>query len=285
MQSIYRHIHRGFVVLAVLSAALSASAQSSLSSDSAFTQQAMELRARVTFTKSLPKGFSLSLRQDFRARMLENTRAAMAADAPVFHEQPYIRRLYTTFTVGYQPIEYLSIKGSYVLRVLGDKWHREPQDYLRHRAIVVLTGQYRYRSWKFALCEQLDVDCRTDSVNPLESRKVELTLRHILQADYSFAGSPWQLKTKLELHNTLNQPTAYLNSCVPDGHYGQYLSSVRAEIGVRWKLSDMHALTLSYCYRWDYSRDMEISSLDASLALSRTTSHTHIIQLAYELGW
>lgn len=271
----------GWVVAWLLPCSLSAQ---SLTSDSAFTQQSMELRVRVTFTKSLPKGFSLSLRQDVRARMIENTRAN-TANAPLLRENPYIRRLYTTFTVSYQPIDYLNLKGSYVLRILGDKWHHDPKDYMHHRAIFAVTGQYKYRQWKFGIGEQLDIDCRTDSINPLEQRNVELALRHIVQADYTFAGTPWQLKSRLELHNTLNQPTEYLNQCEVSRHYGQYLNSVRVEIGTRWKVNDMHALTLTYRYQWDYSRDIDISTIEGGVALSHTSAHTHVLQLSYDLNW
>lgn len=248
------------------------------------TEQTMELRARATLTKDLPRGFSLSLRQDFRARMVDKTYTAEGNTS----EPPYIRRLYTTLSLHYDPIEYVHLRAGYMLRILGDKWERQPVDYIQHRAIVDITGQYRYRQWKFALMEQLDIDCRMDKPDERVAKTASLLLRHSLKADYSFAGTPLQLKSKVELHNTLNQPTAYINEIDPTRHYGQYLTSVRAEIGLRWKINDLHALTLTYRYQWDYKRTVNITpatlSGTESATLTYTRTHSHIIQLAYDIA-
>lgn len=259
------------------------------------TEQAMELRARATITKDLPRGFALSLRQDFRARMVDKTYTTDGNTT----EPPSIRRLYTTLSLHYEPIEYVHLRAGYMLRILGDKWERQPVDYIQHRAIVDITGQYRYRQWKFALMEQFDIDCRMDKPDERVARTASLLLRHSVKVDYSFAGTPLQLKSKVELHNTLNQPTAYLNEIDPTRHYGQYLTSVRAEIGLRWKINSLHSLTLTYRYQWDYKRSVNITPIlpdtegtafpaafptaeETSLTYTRT--HSHIIQLAYDIA-
>ncbi len=259
-------------------------------------EQTMELRARATVTKDLPRGFALSLRQDFRARMVDRTYTTEGNTS----EPPSIRRLYTTLSLHYEPIEYVHLRAAYMLRILGDKWEQQPKDYIQHRAMVDITGQYRYRQWKFALMEQLDIDCRMDKPDERVARTASLLLRHCVKADYSFAGTPLQLKSKVELHNTLNQPTAYLDKIDPVRHYGQYLTSARAEIGLRWKINDRHSLTLTYRYQWDYKRSVSITpivlpdtgtaaipaafSSTEGVSLTYTRTHSHIIQLAYELA-
>ncbi len=263
---------------------------------STIEEQTMELRARATVTKDLPRGFSLSLRQDFRARMVDKTYTTEGNTS----EPPSIRRLYTTLSLHYQPIEYVHLRAGYMLRILGDKWERQPADYIQHRAIVDVTGQYKYRQWKFALMEQLDIDCRMDKPDERVAKTASLLLRHSVMVDYSFAGTPLQLKSKVELHNTLNQPTAYLNEIDPTRHYGQYLTSVRAEIGLRWKINGLHALTLTYRYQWDYKRSVNITPIvlpdtentaypaaftpTEETSLTYTRTHSHIIQLAYDLA-
>ena len=264
-----------FVVLAglVWSAPMSAQA---LLTESTSKQQNMELRARAVFTKRLPYGWSVALRQDVRARMVQQTLSETGAAQSV---APYIRRMYTDIEVGYRPIDYVSLKAGYVFRVLGDKGYQHPEDYIHHRVVVAVAGHYDYRNWDFSLSEQLDVDCRMDEVDRLVQNQTDLLLRHTVQVGYSFAGSPLSLKSKAEVHTTLNQPTEYLNSCLPDRSFHQYLTSARAELGLKWKINDMHALVLTYRYQWDYQRGVTLTSLKHSY------SSTHIIQLAYELGW
>lgn len=278
-----RIIHRIGCLAAALCVVASAVSAQSLASTTDETQQAVEMRARVSFNKSLPYGLSFTLQQDLRARLMEY---AYPAGAPLerAYTDPYIQRMYTTLSLGYEPIEYLHLEAGYILRLYGDRWDRSPREFIRHRATFAVTGQYRYRQWKFSFGEQIDVNCRMDSVNPLEQNKVDLTLRHILKTDYSFAGTPWQLKGKVELHNTLNSPTAYLREVDPAHHYGQYLSSARVEIGAKWKITDMHALTLVYRYQWEHKRDIEIVP-SGDVMLTNTSSHVHIISLTYDLDW
>ncbi len=253
----------------------------------------MELRARALFTKQLPYGFSVALRQDVRARMLQHTYSKSESGATQ-SVSPYIRRLYTDIEMGYSPIEYFSLKVGYVFRIIGDEGYQYPRDYIRHRVVVAVAGHYDYHRWSFSIAEQLDIDCRMDDVDPLVQNRADLLLRHTLQADYAFAGSPLSLKSKVEVHTTLNQPIEYLNRCLSGRSFHQYLTSARAELGLKWKINDKHALVLSYRYQWDYQRRATLSLLDeilpmsaanTAIALKHTYSSTHIIQLAYELGW
>ncbi len=250
--------------------------------ESCETEQVLELRARATIQKELPHGFTIGFRQDIRARMLDKTYEDHQLASS---ESPYLRRLYTRLSLDYSPIEYVDLHAAYMLRILSDKWHKQPADYLQHRVMVGITGQYKYRQWKFALMEQLDIDCRMDSPDPRVAPKASLLLRHAAKVDYAIAGTPLQLKSKVELHNTLNQPTAYLNQ-IDGHHYHQYLTSARAEIGLRWKINARHALTLTYRYLWDYKRSLTLPAADFSPAyLIHTRTHSHIIQLAYDLAF
>jgi hypothetical protein len=117
---------------------------------------------------------------------------------------------------------------------------------------------------------------------------VDFTLRSRLQAVYSIPQTPLGIVAKFELLNTLNAPVKYINTIMQDDasfqNYGQYISELRPEVGLQWKINKKHSLTLAYRYNYIYGRDINIlDSGDVELSHNYTTKH--LILLSYKLGW
>lgn len=296
-----------------LLAVQSASAQYLKEEDNTVTT-GVELRVEANFTKQFKirnQGLNLYFGEEIFSRLYESASSQLAATTTGV--PAYFRRSYTTVGLNYTPVPYLRIGADYTLKIHGNRLTtsdgttvtRNPADeWMRHRAAFYLTGYYTVQDWKFSLREKLDVNIRTDSVNLHEKPKAALTLRHKLQAQYSVPGKPLKLAAYVELWNTLNQPVKYLNTyAVRDkegnatayaGHsFGQYLSQVRAQIGLSWRVDKNNSLGLAYRYMYGYSRDINITKtkLDngeqkgGNIELTHARTHCHYIILSYDLNW
>ena len=275
-----------------------ASAQG-LKSEESTTTNAVELRAEANFTKHFTKqGVNLYGSEAIYSRLYDSA-----------NEPSYFRRSYTTLGVSYAPIHYLRLGGEYTLKIYGNKFTstksgttvaNPASKFLRHRATFFVTGQYTYQDWKFSLRERLDANFRTDSVNLHEKPQVELLLRHKIQAQYSIPGKPVKVSSYVELWNTLNQPVKYLNTYAgvdKNGNatayagksFGQYLSEVRAQAGVRWRVDKRNTLGLAYRFTYGYSRDINIikdgKTNAGFIELTNAKSYGHYIILSYDLDW
>ena len=280
------------------------------------TTSLAELRVEANFTKHFSvhkQGINLYLSEAVFSRLAESTATQSHLGAgsqlqPDTSYAPYFRRSYTTIGLNYTPIPYLRIGAEYTLKVYGNKLTatkdgttvaNPASEYLRHRATFYLTGSYTYGDWKFSLRERLDANIRTDSVNLHEKPKAELLLRHKLQAQYSIPGKPVKVYTYVELWNTLNQPVNYLNAYgtgeyLNDGttanpyygkKFGQYLSEVRAQVGVNWRVDKMNTLSLAYRFTYGNSRDIDLTHNKGFIKLSNDKSYGHYIVLSYDLDW
>ena len=286
----------------------------SLKSEDNTTTTAAELRVEANFTKHFSvhkQGINLYFGEAVFSRLSERTYSTLSAtttDVPA-----YFRRSYTTVGLNYTPRPPLRIGADYTLKILGNKLTttdgttgtaNPANEFLRHRAAFYLTGYYTYQDWKFSLREKLDMNIRTDSVNLHEKPQAEFTLRHKLQAQYSFPGKPLKAGAYVELWNTLNQPVKYLNTYAgkdKDGNatayagkpFGQYLSEVRAQIGLSWRIDKCNSLALAYRYVYGYSRDINITKTKVengeqkggNIELTHARSHGHYIVLTYNLDW
>ena len=288
----------------------------SLKSEDNTTTTVAELRVEANFTKHFSvhkQGINLYFGEAVFSRLSERTTTLSHIGSgdqlqPDTSYAPYFRRSYTTVGLNYTPIPYLRMGAEYTLKIYGNKFttiqngttvSNPASEYLRHRATFYLTGYYTLGDWKFSLRERLDANIRTDSVNTHEKPKAELLLRHKLQAQYSIPGKPIKTYAYIELWNTLNQPVKYLNrygvsEYLNDGTtanpyygktFGQYLSEVRTQLGVNWRIDKLNTLSLAYRFTYGYSRDIDITHNKGLIKLTNAESYGHYIVLTYDLDW
>lgn len=231
--------------------------------------QTPEAHLFATFVKSFKHGLSLTLEEEIRS-------------APT-------HRSHTTVALGYAPIEYFNIYAGYTVKLYGNQGWTNPNKFIRHRANVLLTGQVKLGQWNLSLREGVMLDARADEIDTREKNVVDFTLRSRLQAVYSIPKTPLGIVAKFELLNTLNAPVDYINSLSPianspSPHYGEYISELRPELGLQWKIDKKNTLSLAYRYNYIYGRDINI--LDSGdVELSHNYTDKHLILLSYKLGW
>ena len=226
----------------------------------------------ATFVKSFKYGLSLTIEEEIRS-------------APS-------HRAHTTVGLGYTPIENLHIYAAYTTMIYGAEGAKvewsDPNKFIRHRVNVLVTGQWKLGQWNLAWREGVMMDARTDSVDHREKNNVDFTLRSRLQAVYSIPKTPLGIVAKFELLNTLNAPVKYINTIMQDEasfqDYGQYISELRPEVGLQWKINKKHSLTLAYRYNYIYGRDINILE-SGDVELSHNYTAKHLILLSYKLGW
>ena len=245
----------------------------------------------ATFVKSFDHGLALTFEEEIRS-------------APS-------HRAHTTVALGYTPIPYLNIYAGYTLKLYGNQGWTDPNKYLQHRANVLFTGQVKLGQWNLSLREGVMLDARAGEVDKRVKNQVDFTLRSRLQAVYSIPKTPLGIVAKFEILNTLNAPVAYINSLHNSTlhnatqhnttlhnstphyttqhnttpHYGQYISELRPELGLQWKINKQHSLTLTYRYNYLYDRALSIDDASGDIALTHKQTTKHLILLAYKLGW
>lgn len=218
----------------------------------------------ATFVKSFKHGLSLTLEEEIRS-------------APS-------HRAHTTIALGYAPIEYFNIYAGYTVKLYGDQGWTDPNKYIRHRANVLFTGQVKLGQWNLSLREGVMLDARADEIDTREKNVVDFTFRSRLQAVYSIPKTPLSIVGKFEILNTLNAPVEYINTITSSTDYGQYISELRPELGLQWKIDKKNTLSLAYRYNYIYGRDLNI--LDSGdVELSHKYTVKHLILLTYKLGW
>lgn len=226
--------------------------------------QTPEAHIFATFVKSFNHGLSLTLEEEIRS-------------APS-------HRSHTTIALGYAPIEYFNIYAGYTVKLYGDQGWTDPNKYIRHRANVLFTGQVKLGQWNLSLREGVMLDARADEIDTREKNVVDFTLRSRLQAVYSIPKTPLSIVGKFEILNTLNAPVEYINTITSSTDYGQYISELRPELGLQWKIDKKNTLSLAYRYNYIYGRDINIlDSGDVELSHSYTVKH--LMLLTYKLGW
>ena len=243
------------------------SAQTIVSETTSHTQTP-EAHLFATFVKSFKHGLSLTLEEEIRS-------------APT-------HRSHTTIALGYQPIEYFNLYAGYTVKLYGNQGWTDPNKFIRHRANVLLTGQVKLGQWNLSVREGVMLDARADKIDTREKNVVDFTLRSRLQAVYSIPKTPLGIVAKFELLNTLNAPVKYINTIMQDEaslqDYGQYISELRPELGLQWKINKKHSLTLAYRYNYIYGRDINILE-SGDVELSHNYTAKHLILLSYKLGW
>ena len=240
-------------------------------------EQSVEIRVGADFSKKWKNGLSLSLSEDVRVGLYDKLSGVNAKDefvdtvnGPAFNK---------SYTLAYSPIKYLKFDVGYTLRLLGGKDWSDYNEYLRHRLHIGLTGIYDTHYVKLSLRERLLCDIRTDSVNLLEKQQYEWLLRSRLAAEFYVPGKPVKPYAWIELENTLNA-TEYQQK---DGH--QYISQVRTQAGVKWRLSRRSSLDFYYRFQYGYNRDVNITKRKGYIQLTEETSYLHAIGVTYNLDW
>ena len=226
--------------------------------------QTPEAHIFATFVKSFNHGLSLTLEEEIRS-------------APS-------HRSHTTIALGYAPIEYFNIYAGYTVKLYGNQGWTDPNKFIRHRANILFTGQVKLSQWNLSLREGVMLDARADKIDTREKNTVDVTLRSRLQAVYSIPKTPLSIVGKFEILNTLNAPVDYINTITSANEYGQYISELRPELGLQWKIDKKNTLSLAYRYNYIYGRDINIlDSGDVELSHSYTVKH--LMLLTYKLGW
>jgi hypothetical protein len=67
--------------------------------------------------------------------------------------------------------------------------------------------------------------------------------------------------------------------------YGQYISELRPEAGVQWKINKHNSLTLTYRYNYLYDRGISIDDTIGNITITNKYTTKHLILLAYKFGW
>lgn len=243
-------------------------------------EQSVEIRVGADFSKKWKNGLSLSLSEDVRVGLYDKLSGVNAKDEFVDTVNgPAFNKSYTTVALAYSPIKYLKFDVGYTLRLLGGKDWSDYNEYLRYRTHIGLTGIYDTHYVKLSLRERLLCDIRTDSVNLLEKQQYEWLLRSRLAAEFYVPGKPVKPYAWIELENTLNA-TEYQQK---DGH--QYISQVRTQAGVKWRLSRRSSLDFYYRFQYGYNRDVNITKRKGYIQLTEETSYLHAIGVTYNLDW
>lgn len=243
-------------------------------------EQSVEIRVGADFSKNWKNGLSLSLSEDVRVCLYDKLSGVNAKDEFVDTVNgPAFNKSYTTVALAYSPIKYLKFDVGYTLRLLGGKDWSDYNEYLRHRLHIGLTGIYDTHYVKLSLRERLLCDIRTDSVNLLEKQQYEWLLRSRLAAEFYVPGKPVKPYAWIELENTLNV-TEYQQK---DGH--QYISQVRTQAGVKWRLTRRSSLDFYYRFQYGYNRDINVTKRKGYIQLTEETSYLHAIGVAYNLDW
>lgn len=241
--------------------------------DSTRVVHSAEIRAGASFTKHFDHHIRLSIGEEIRSQVYNS-----------YDNPSYFHRSYTSLELSYKPIKYFSVRGGYTLRLLGNHGWDDPNEFIRHRGTLALTGHYKTRDWTFSLRERLDLDARTDSVNANEKNKYDLCLRHRFYACYSIPGQPLKVYGTVELINTLNRPFAYVNEQL-NTSYGQYLSDARFRLGIKWRIDQKNTLSFSYRFAYAKDYDVNITKKKGYVELYRETAYEHLIGINYELDW
>lgn len=226
--------------------------------------QSVQLRIGAEYEKKWQNGISLSLDEDLRFDLYNSVVGTS------------FNRSYTTLTFAYSPIPYLKIDAGYTLKLLGTKDWSDANEFLRHRVFLSLTGSYKIQQWKISLRERAVCEIRTDSVNPFEKNQYNWLLRSRLGAEYSLRSKPIKPYAWVELINTLNVPEYQQR----DGQ--QYISDIRAAIGVKWRITRHHSLNFYYRFNYGYNRDINITHKKSNIELTEERSYQNVIGVVYK---
>lgn len=249
----------------------------------ATTEQIVQMRVGADFTKKWDCGVRLGISEELRFNFMDNisgtTAKSESADAS---NGASFAKSYTTLALAYAHPEfkYLKADAGYTLRLFGNKGWSDPNEFLRHRVFFGVTGSVKAgKVVKLSLRERFICDMRTDSVNLLEKNQNNWLLRSRLGAEFTVSGKPVKPYVWCELENTLNAPEYQQK----DGH--QFISHVRTQAGVKWRVSKRSSLDFYYRFQYGYDRNINITKSKGYIQLTEETAYIHAIGIAYGFDW
>jgi len=231
------------------------------------TVHSAQIRMGADFTKRWNNGLRLGVSEDLRFDVYNSATGAA------------FKTSFSTLTLAYTPIEYVKLDVGYTLKYT-NKDTVSVHETVRHRVFAGVTGMYTVDGLvKLSLRERVLMEARTDSVNPLEKNQYNWQLRTKIGADFIVPGKPVKPYIWCELINTLNAPEyQQLN-----GH--QFISQVRTQAGVKWRLSRLSSLGFYYRFTYGYDRDINITKKKGYIELAEGTLYQHAIGVTYYLDW
>ena len=242
-------------------------------SQEAVTGNVAQLRFGADFTKKWKNGIRLGVSEDLRFDVYNSLVG------------PNVRKSYTTIDFGYKPIDYVKFDVGYTLKILGadstwsDSKKADANEWIRHRVFFSVTGSYTFYYAKIYLRERVQLDMRTDSVNLLEKNKFDWCLRSRLGAEALIPGKPVKPYLWVEIINTLNVPE------YQQKNGQQFITSVRTQAGVKWRLTRLSSLDFFYRFTYGYDRDINITKKKGYIQLTEETLYMHSIGVSYNLDW
>lgn len=246
------------------------------------TEQEVQMRVGAEFNKKWRQGVQLSLSEELRFNLYDVETGTTAKGATVDNNNgASFSKSYTTLSLAYAHPEfnYLKVDAGYTLRLLGNKGWSDPNEFLRHRVFFGLRGSYSSRIAKIYLRERVVCDMRTDSVNLLEKNQYNWLLRSRIGSEFIVPGKPVKPYLWLEVENTLNVPEYQRKNGM------QYISHVRTQVGVKWRVSRLSSLDFFYRFQYGYDRDINITKKKAYIQLTEEKSFIHAIGVAYSLDF
>ncbi|MBR1877977.1 MAG: DUF2490 domain-containing protein [Paludibacteraceae bacterium] len=249
----------------------------------ATTEQLVQMRVGADFTKKWDCGVHLSIGEELRFNFMDNLAGTTAKN--VSADTSYgasFYKSYTTLALAYAHPEfkYIKLDAGYTLRLFGNKGFSDPNEFLRHRVFFGVTGSYKPgQTVKLSLRERFVCDMRTDSVNLLEKNKYNWLVRSRLGAEFTVPGKPVKPYLWGELENTLNAP----QNQQKDGR--QFISHVRTQVGVKWRLTKLSSLDFYYRFQYGYDRDINITRNKGYIQLTEEKAFLHAIGVTYNLDW
>lgn len=264
-------MRRAFLLILTTMSALSAFAWN-YDSQTTSKQEVVQMRVGADFTKHWDCGVKLSIAEEVRFDLMYQL-----ADS---NFGPGFNKFYTTIALSYAPIEYVKFDAGYTMRILGRRLTADYNEWLRHRVFFSVTGSYRFNVVKLYLRERALCEIRTDSVNLKEKNQYDWLLRSRVGAEFHILSKP-NVKPYLwfELENTLNVPEYQQKN----GH--QYISHIRTQTGVKWRVSRLSSLDFYYRFQYGYNRDINITRKNGYIQLDEENHYTHSIGVTYNFDW
>ncbi len=156
---------------------------------------------------------------------------------------------------------------------------------LRHRVYFGLTEHVKLgtlQRFTLSLRERAVLNIRTDSPNLFEKPAYAWDMRYRLQLQYKAASKPLTPYLWTELVHTCNatEYQKYYNN----SH--NYISAVKAAVGLKWKLDATN--TLNFYVRYDWSHDFDIDANKEGTTVKTAydiRQHLAIIGVEYKFGW
>lgn len=273
---------RKFILIAIVVLSALPLAATTYNSSGSTSEQEVQLRVGANFTKKWKQGVQLTLSEELRFNLYDVESGTTAKNIAV--DTSYgasFSKSYTTLSLSYAHPEfkYIRLDAGYTLRLLGNKGWSDPNEFLRHRVFFGVRGSYSGRIAKVYLRERVVCDMRTDSVNLLEKNKYNWLLRSRIGSEFTVPGKPVKPYLWLEVENTLNVPEYQRKNGM------QYVSHVRTQAGVKWRVSKLSSLDFFYRFQYGYDRDINITKTKGYIQLTEEKTFVHAIGIVYNLDF